>query len=250
MVWFNGGLLTPPIVWKSARPELLGLLTSGLTASIALEETGRMTKGEKVLVTAGKRYIQPVDHFGISFTNGRLLQLLVVLVRSQFSLPSLQATTSLVLAQGKVRTASIYMFFSEILTDSKVMRRLPCWRYTRTWKWFWRIRTCTRIDIALVYGLRPCHQLQEGGFPVRYEEGISWRRGYCFRKCWRQVLWYLLKEVKVYIYGWSGGGWEFHDSGADSKRRRISSVSQSRVVWSLLVLSPPILEHLACKVTR
>ncbi|OBZ91692.1 Zinc-binding alcohol dehydrogenase domain-containing protein 2 [Choanephora cucurbitarum] len=36
----------------SAQPEFLGLLTSGLTASIALEETGRMTKGETVLVTA------------------------------------------------------------------------------------------------------------------------------------------------------------------------------------------------------
>ncbi|GAN00941.1 zinc-binding alcohol dehydrogenase domain-containing protein 2-like isoform X2 [Mucor ambiguus] len=36
----------------NARPELLGLLTSGLTASIALAETGRMTKGETVLVTA------------------------------------------------------------------------------------------------------------------------------------------------------------------------------------------------------
>ncbi|CAO3649184.1 unnamed protein product [Mucor hiemalis] len=36
----------------SARPELLGLLTSGLTASIALAETGRMTKGETVLITA------------------------------------------------------------------------------------------------------------------------------------------------------------------------------------------------------
>ncbi|KAI8346755.1 orotate phosphoribosyltransferase [Blakeslea trispora] len=36
----------------NAQPELLGLLTSGLTASIALEETGRMTKGETVLVTA------------------------------------------------------------------------------------------------------------------------------------------------------------------------------------------------------
>ncbi|KAL9553930.1 hypothetical protein MBANPS3_003046 [Mucor bainieri] len=36
----------------NASPELLGLLTSGLTASIALAETGRMTKGETVLVTA------------------------------------------------------------------------------------------------------------------------------------------------------------------------------------------------------
>ncbi|KAG1122140.1 hypothetical protein G6F42_011759 [Rhizopus arrhizus] len=36
----------------NARPEFLGLLTSGLTASIALAETGRMTKGETVLVTA------------------------------------------------------------------------------------------------------------------------------------------------------------------------------------------------------
>ncbi|RCH86852.1 hypothetical protein CU098_008616, partial [Rhizopus stolonifer] len=36
----------------NAKPELLGLLTSGLTASIALEQTGRMTKGETVLVTA------------------------------------------------------------------------------------------------------------------------------------------------------------------------------------------------------
>ncbi|KAI9486873.1 MAG: orotate phosphoribosyltransferase [Benjaminiella poitrasii] len=36
----------------NARPELLGLLTSGLTASIALTETGRMTQGETVLVTA------------------------------------------------------------------------------------------------------------------------------------------------------------------------------------------------------
>ncbi|CEP13821.1 hypothetical protein [Parasitella parasitica] len=36
----------------NASPELLGLLTSGLTASIALSETGRMTKGETVLVTA------------------------------------------------------------------------------------------------------------------------------------------------------------------------------------------------------
>ncbi|KAI7905274.1 orotate phosphoribosyltransferase [Cokeromyces recurvatus] len=34
------------------RPELLGLLTSGLTASIALTETGRMTQGETVLITA------------------------------------------------------------------------------------------------------------------------------------------------------------------------------------------------------
>ncbi|KAI8984178.1 orotate phosphoribosyltransferase [Mycotypha africana] len=36
----------------NARPELLGLLTSGLTASIALTETGRMSKKETVLVTA------------------------------------------------------------------------------------------------------------------------------------------------------------------------------------------------------
>ncbi|KAI8139022.1 hypothetical protein BJV82DRAFT_501078, partial [Fennellomyces sp. T-0311] len=36
----------------SNRIELLALLTSGLTSSIALEETGRMTTGETVLVTA------------------------------------------------------------------------------------------------------------------------------------------------------------------------------------------------------
>ncbi|KAM3588978.1 hypothetical protein VKS41_001409 [Umbelopsis sp. WA50703] len=34
------------------RPEYLGLISSGLTASIALSEQGRMTKGETVLVTA------------------------------------------------------------------------------------------------------------------------------------------------------------------------------------------------------
>jgi len=34
------------------RPEYLGILISGLTASIALTESGRMTKGETVLVTA------------------------------------------------------------------------------------------------------------------------------------------------------------------------------------------------------
>ncbi|KAI9024330.1 putative oxidoreductase [Phycomyces nitens] len=37
---------------KSPQPELLGLLTSGLTASIALKINGHMTKGETVLVTA------------------------------------------------------------------------------------------------------------------------------------------------------------------------------------------------------
>ncbi|KAI8988842.1 orotate phosphoribosyltransferase [Pilobolus umbonatus] len=36
----------------SPKPEFLALLTSGLTASIALTVTGRMTKGETVLVTA------------------------------------------------------------------------------------------------------------------------------------------------------------------------------------------------------
>ncbi|KAI9484521.1 hypothetical protein BDB00DRAFT_745407, partial [Zychaea mexicana] len=36
----------------SSRIELLSLLTSGLTSSIALEQTGRMTTGETVLVTA------------------------------------------------------------------------------------------------------------------------------------------------------------------------------------------------------
>ncbi|KAI9249717.1 hypothetical protein BDA99DRAFT_418371, partial [Phascolomyces articulosus] len=36
----------------SSRIELLSLLTSGLTSSIALEETGRMKSGETVLVTA------------------------------------------------------------------------------------------------------------------------------------------------------------------------------------------------------
>ncbi|KAI7860909.1 putative oxidoreductase [Circinella umbellata] len=36
----------------SSRIELLSLLTSGLTSSIALEETGRMKNGETVLVTA------------------------------------------------------------------------------------------------------------------------------------------------------------------------------------------------------
>ncbi|KAG0747637.1 hypothetical protein G6F57_007566 [Rhizopus arrhizus] len=47
-----------PVVLKaaipvpSAQPEFLGLLTSGLTASIALAETGRMTSKETVLVTA------------------------------------------------------------------------------------------------------------------------------------------------------------------------------------------------------
>ncbi|KAI7883540.1 NAD(P)-binding protein, partial [Lichtheimia hyalospora FSU 10163] len=36
----------------NARPELLALQTSGLTSSLALEQTGRMTSGETVLVTA------------------------------------------------------------------------------------------------------------------------------------------------------------------------------------------------------
>ncbi|RCH89173.1 hypothetical protein CU097_010431 [Rhizopus azygosporus] len=42
--------MTIPV--PNGNPQLLGLLTSGLTASIALTETGRMTKNETVLVTA------------------------------------------------------------------------------------------------------------------------------------------------------------------------------------------------------
>ncbi|KAL0091384.1 hypothetical protein J3Q64DRAFT_1709284 [Phycomyces blakesleeanus] len=52
---FGEYVITPykrAIPVKSPRPELLGLLTSGLTASIALTVNGQMTKGETVLVTA------------------------------------------------------------------------------------------------------------------------------------------------------------------------------------------------------
>jgi NADPH:quinone reductase-like Zn-dependent oxidoreductase len=39
----------------AARPEILSLMVSGLTASLALEEVGQMRKGgETVLVTGGK----------------------------------------------------------------------------------------------------------------------------------------------------------------------------------------------------
>lgn len=46
--------MTHPIHFQDLKPEYLGLISSGLTASIGLREAGRMTSGETVLVTAGK----------------------------------------------------------------------------------------------------------------------------------------------------------------------------------------------------